>query len=124
VVSSGQVIQADKLKDYLNRETATKSGIPIDTVEEIVSFAFKDAKEKMKHHNELVLIGWGTFMVCIPKIKKRLNMYYRLIEKMTPALSMDISDERRELTEKKLATIRKRVAILEGRLKKFSENED
>lgn len=124
MVNSGDFIPADKLKDFLNKQTSISTGKPIDVVEKVMSFAFKDAKEQLKDHNEVILAGWGTLRVSLPKLRRKLTNHYIALDRANLRLKTQLSDEDRLMVEKKAIGIQRTIDLLEIRFNKFPTNED
>lgn len=124
MASNIEFVPADKLKDFLNKQTSAMVGKPIDVVEKVISFAFKDAKDHLKNHNEVVIAGWGTLIVSLPKLRRKLNRAYISLDRTNKALKGDLSEESRQIHEKKAITLQKNIELLEVRFNKFPKDED
>ena len=91
--------EIDKLKGLLVTRTAIKTLVPEDIVEKVIGFQFKDMKEVMVEHEQVEISGFGKFMTCAAKIRRRIeNLEGALI-----SMEKKIRERPHEITPGRLA---------------------
>jgi len=73
-------IPQDKLKDVLISKTATKLSCSEDTVDKVIGFQFKEAKDAFKQYSEVEISGFGKFTISQPKVRRKLRRMMDLHE--------------------------------------------
>jgi len=69
-----EAIPLDKMKEVLISETAIRLLQPQDTVDKVINFEFKEARDAFKLHGEVEISGFGKFVVSQAKLRRKLNM--------------------------------------------------
>src|SRR6478735_1406369 len=100
-----QLIHKEKLKDTLQKKIAEKNDIPLNVVEEVLSFTFSETKKAFKIHTEVEISGFGKFRVVPKRLKWRLESTEKRIQKTK-------EDIEKETNERKLILLKDKLRII------------
>lgn len=73
-----------KVKDKLLQQVADDLGQPLDLVESVIGWSYKNANINARSNNELEISGIGTAFISKKKLKDRISCIEKAIARRTP----------------------------------------
>lgn len=123
-IKENEIVKPSKLNETLISRTASKLGVSEDIVEKIISFQFKDAFSETRKSCEIEFAGLGVFRMTIPKMRKRLEKYDRILNSINSnKTELRQSDElRAKDLEEKMGYLKERIDRCVAKLNKRRED--
>lgn len=81
-------VSPDALKDVLLKKTSEKTILSEDIVEKIISFQFKEARDRMHDFNEIEISGFGKFQVSQKRLKDNVREIQAIVVNLEKAIIM------------------------------------
>lgn len=114
---SKPIVIPNKVRDDVIISVARRLNKPVDLVDKIVAFQFKDAREAMKVKNQVEISGIGKFLTKPVKLKKLLGKFENTIRNIELLLLKEkISEERKRNLNLKLENLYSSVEYLKAKL--------
>jgi nucleoid DNA-binding protein len=107
-----QGIPQDKMQDVLLTKTAIKTLKPLQIVERVIAFQFKDAREATRIVDEVEISGFGKFSRSRKRTKDKLKSLNQALQRMQEDYDSGVlSDERMNILKDK-----ETIQFLEGKV--------
>jgi nucleoid DNA-binding protein len=112
-----QGIPQDKMQDVLLTKTAIKTLKPLQIVERVIAFQFKDAREATRIVDEVEISGFGKFSRSRKRTKDKLKSLNQALQRMQEDYDSGVlSDERMNILKDKIDSIKETIQFLEGKV--------
>lgn len=66
------------IRDFLNEQVSQDLQVPLEIVENVISWSFKEANRACEHNKEVEISGIGKLMISPGKLKKRIQSLERM----------------------------------------------
>lgn len=114
MIPVNNLISKDKLRDVLVTKTSLKTGIPVDKVDKVITFIFKDASQAFRTHNSVEISGFGVFKYSLPKMKREIARKSKNLEGLKEIENPSPSEiKRMEILENQIRDVKTKIDELE-----------
>lgn len=94
-----------KLRDRLNKETSSLTGVKEYLVDEVMSFHWKSVRDAAYKYKSLEITNFATLSLRMKMIKKQIEKMERVIEGLNGKMAKETDEKKLDNLTKKLASV-------------------
>lgn len=112
-----EIVSREKVRGLLIKQVAEEHSLPIDTIDEIISFQFKDANAALKTSQQVEISKFGKFMISQSKLKRRVESFHRIIKGLEKKDISEYTSRKKESHFRQIQAAKDKLKFLQEKLR-------